>query len=63
MGGETVYYPISLPEVKQNTVYEVTLKITRPGSDSPDVPVSGHAVEFKIEVQDWITGGVIEEVI
>ena len=63
LGGETVYYPISLPEVKQNTVYEVTLKITRPGSDSPDVPVSGHAVEFKIEVQDWITGDVIEEVI
>ena len=63
LAGEVVYYPISLPEVKQNTLYEVSLKITRPGSESPDVPVSGHAVEFKIDVQDWITGDVIEEVI
>lgn len=63
LGGETVYYPITLPDVSMNTVYEITLKITRPGSDSPDKPVSGHVAEFKIEVQDWITGELIEEII
>jgi hypothetical protein len=46
-----------------NTVYEISLKVTRPGSDSPDVPVSGHVAEFRIVVQDWITGELIEEVI
>ena len=63
LGTETVYYPITLPNVSKNTAYEITLKITRPGSESPDVPVSGHVAEFKIEVQDWITGELIEEVI
>lgn len=63
LGGETVYYPITLPSVAKNTAYEISLKVTRPGSDSPDKPVSGHVAEFKIEVLDWITGELIEEVI
>ena len=63
LGSETVYYPITLPDINKNTVYEIALKITRPGSDSPDEPVSGHVAEFKIAVQDWITGELIEEVI
>lgn len=63
LGTETVYYPITLPKVSKNTAYEITLKVTRPGSSSPDVPVSGHVAEFKIQVQDWITGELIEEVI
>lgn len=63
LGSETVYYPVTLPDVSMNTVYEISLKITRPGSDSPDEPVSGHVAEFKIEVQDWITGELIEEII
>lgn len=63
LGGETVYYPVTLPSVAKNTAYEISLKVTRPGSDSPDKPVSGHVAEFKIEVLDWITGELIEEVI
>lgn len=63
LGAETVYYPVTLPDVSMNTVYEISLKVTRPGSDSPDVPVSGHVAEFRIVVQDWITGELIEEVI
>lgn len=63
LDGEKVYYPISLSEVAQNTAYEITLKVTRPGSVSPDIPVTGHAAEIKVEVQDWITGELIEEVI
>lgn len=63
LDGETIYYPISLPEVNQNTAYEISLKITRPGSSSADIPVTGHVAEVKVEVQDWITGELIEEVI
>ena len=63
LGGEKLYYPITIPNVTKNTAYEISLKVTRPGSDSPDVPVSGHVAEFKIQVQDWITGELIEEII
>lgn len=63
LDGETVYYPVSLTKVEQNTVYEISLKVTRPGSPSADVPVTGHVAEITVEVQDWIEGEIINEVI
>lgn len=63
LDGETMYYPISLSEVDQNTAYEISLKITRPGSTSPDIPVSGLAAEFDVDVQDWVTRDLVQEVI
>lgn len=63
LGGTTCYYPVTLPEVDQNTAYEISLTVTRPGSDSPDDPVDTHSAEFKINVVDWIDGGDINETI
>lgn len=63
LGGTTCYYPVTLPEVDQNTAYEISLTVTRPGSDSPDDPVDTHSAEFKIKVVDWIDGGDINETI
>lgn len=63
LGGEVMYYPVSLPEVLPNSAYEITLKVTRRGSPDPDIPVTGVAAEFKVDVQDWIQRDRIEEVI
>jgi len=63
LDGELMYYPVSIPFIQQNSIYEVSLKITRPGSTSPDKPVTGVAAEFKVDVQDWITRDRIEETI
>ena len=63
LGGEVMYYPVSLPEVLPNSAYEVTLRVTRRGSPDPDIPVTGVAAEFKVDVQDWIQRDRIEEVI
>lgn len=63
LDGEVMYYPVSLPEVLPNSAYEISLKVTRHGSPDPDVPVSGVAAEFTIDVQDWIQRDRIEETI
>lgn len=63
LDGEVMYYPVSLPEVLPNSAYEITLRVTRHGSPDPDVPVSGVAAEFTIDVQDWIQRDRIEETI
>ncbi len=63
LGGTTYYYPISIPDIEQNCEYVVSLTITRPGSDDPDVPFSSDAAEVQIEVADWYDGGQITEVI
>lgn len=63
LGGKTYYYPVTLPEVDQNTAYDITLTVTRPGSDSPDKPVTTQAAEFTIQVLDWEDGGDINETI
>ena len=54
---------MTLPRVDQNTAYDISLTVTRPGSDSPDKPVDTQAAEFKIQVVDWADGGDINEVI
>ena len=53
--GETkYYYPINLPEMAANKSYEIDeVKITRPGSDNPDEPVSFADATFSINVIDW----------
>lgn len=63
LGGEKCYYPVSLPKVEQNTTYDISIKVTRPGSDSPDKPVSTYAAEFTVEVNEWIPTDAIEEII
>lgn len=63
LGTTTYYYPVTLPEVRQNTAYEITLTVTRPGSTSPDQPLELHAAKFSVSVVDWIDGGDINETI
>ncbi len=54
LGGETYYYPITLPVLKRNHIYEVTLNVVHPGTDVPDdqyIPVSG-TVNI-LEIDEW----------
>ena len=63
LGGETCYYPVTLDEVAQNTAYTVTLTVTRPGSSSPDEPISTSDATFTVQVKDWIDGADYTEII
>ena len=60
--GETkYYYPINLPAMDSNKSYEIEeVKITRPGSDNPDEPVSFEDASFSINVIDWTVVPVTE---
>ncbi len=63
LGGETYYYPISIQGIESNHKYEISeLKITRPGSSHPDIPVSLEDMTFEIIVSDWEPGtsGTVE---
>ena len=63
LGGETCYYPVTLADVAQNTEYTVSLTVTRPGSSSPDIPVSTNEATFTVTVQDWKDGSDYVETI
>lgn len=55
--GKTYYYPVSVEGLESNHKYEITeLRITRTGSDDPDVPVSFGDASFTISVSDWEQG-------
>ncbi|MGM9748240.1 MAG: fimbrial protein [Candidatus Cryptobacteroides sp.] len=61
--GNTYYYPISLPGLKANTAYDLSLIITRLGSDDPDVPVTTNEITYSLEMVDWADGGSFNETI
>lgn len=63
LDGKTCYYPVSLEKVDQNTTYDISLTVNRPGSDSPDKPVDSQDAKFSIEVVEWADGGSIDETI
>lgn len=64
LGGKLYYYPVSLKEgLKSNTAYDVRLKITRPGSSSPDKPVDSVTASFTVDVQPWSDGKTVNETI
>ncbi len=54
LDGTVYYYPVTLDDVESNTVYSYELKITRPGSLSPDKPVEGAAAGITVKVEDWV---------
>lgn len=63
IGGETCYYPVTLPTVKRNTAYEVELVIASLGSKDPDeVPRKG-TVNATVTIHPWREGAVITETI
>ena len=53
LGNNLYYYPVSLPELKQNTRYHVSLNIVRPGATSPEQDMEKHAVSFNISIEEW----------
>lgn len=57
LGGKTYYYPVSIQNIESNKYYNITnLTVTRPGSLSPDTPVSSLECTFNIEVKEWGEG-------
>ena len=62
-GGRTCYYPVSLPKdpsavIERNKVYHISLlKLTKPGSLTPDDPntevASTIGFTVNIQVSDW----------
>lgn len=61
LGSTKYYYPVTLPVLQQNKRYEVSLKITRPGADTPDAVVDKFAADFEVTVKDWETGAAVSE--
>lgn len=53
LDGLLYYYPIALPNLEQNTQYNVSLIVVRPGATSPEQDMEKYAVLFEIDVVDW----------
>lgn len=63
LNGTRYYYPVTLPQMESNKIYDVSLKITRPGATKPDAEVDKFAVGVSISVKNWETGAtVVEEI-
>lgn len=63
IGTELCYYPITLPELNQNAVYDVSLVVTRPGKNDPSSDIDQYEEMFTIEVVGWETGGSQSEIL
>ena len=64
LGGKLYYYPVTIKDgILSNTSYEIKLKITRPGSSSPDKPVDSMTAGMTIDVQPWDDATLVQEVI
>lgn len=63
LGGVKCYYPIPLSELKQNTAYDVSLTVKRPGTSGPNDDMQKSGVTFSIKVVDWYTGKPVTEII
>lgn len=61
LGSTTYYYPVTLPVMASNKIYDVNLKITRPGATKPDAEVDKFAAGFTVSVKDWETGTTVSE--
>lgn len=63
LGGETCYYPVTMTDLAHNTAYTVALTVTRPGSSSPDIPITTNEGTFSVNVKDWTDGSDYNETI
>ena len=61
IGEEKYYYPVTLPKLEQNKVYEVKLTITRPGAEKPDCVIDKFSSTFNVYINDWVSGGTVTE--
>lgn len=56
LGGETCYYPVTMSDLAPNTSYSIALTVTRPGSLSPDIPITTNEATISVNVMQWIDG-------
>lgn len=56
-GDKKYYYPIGIPDIKSNHVYEISsVSITTEGSEEQNQYVIGPTLNFTVSVKDWSTG-------
>lgn len=61
LGDEKYYYPVTLPVLESNKIYDVKLTVKRPGSSTPDSEVEKYIAGLSIAVRDWGNGSTILE--
>ena len=63
LDGVLYHYPVSIPQIKANTCYDVSLKVTRPGSSTEDEPVEKLDASIIVTVSPWGETNVMQETI
>lgn len=63
LGGEILYYPVSLPVLERNNRYHVNLHIVRPGAKSPEQDMDRQAATFTINIVGWQGSSSVSETI
>lgn len=53
LGDGIYYYNVALPKMESNKCYNISMKVTRPGSLSPDEPIRKEDAVFSVSVADW----------
>ncbi len=53
IGEETYFYPVSLPELKRNTVYDVSISVKRPGVLDPNDDIEKKDASVSINIIGW----------
>lgn len=53
IGEDTFFYPVSLPELKRNTVYDVSILVKRPGVLDPNDDIEKKDASVSINIVGW----------
>ena len=61
LGEQKYYYPINVTDMVSNNTYQISLAVTRPGSESPDIPVDKYSANASIDVIPWNVHDVVED--
>lgn len=61
VNGKQCYYPVSLPDLRRNTTYDVAMTIRHAGSDDPEEEVSPAYAEIGITAGEWTSAPDIIE--
>lgn len=63
INGKHYYYPATIDNPMQNTVYTIIMTISGLGSDDPEGPISKGSLNFSIGVSPWTDDGSYEDTI
>lgn len=63
LGGTVYFYPVSIPNIESNKVYNVILTVTQTGSSDPDMSDFDVEHGFSVTVDDWAATVEISETI